>query len=164
MSEDLDFFSSDNVDLKRVLNISKSFESFEIINQTKEQINLLVDNVKLTFFNSRWKFLNNNLVNIEELKIASLDSLAAMKINTLFIRAKYRDYYNLYILSKEKFTIRELFEKAKDIVPGLTFKLFSIALVFVDDIDDENLTHLNLKVKISKEEISNYFTNLLRNY
>lgn len=33
--------------------------------------------------------------------LATLEQIAAMKVNVLFLRAKYRDYYDLYFLAKE---------------------------------------------------------------
>ncbi len=74
----------------------KSFEQKEIINQTNEQIDVLLDGVKVTFFNAKWSFLKPIMK--QKLNIASIEQIAAMKVNVLFLRAKYRDYYDMYFL------------------------------------------------------------------
>jgi len=80
-----------------------------------------------------------------------------MKVNVMFLRAKYRDYYDLYFLVKEKMGLREIFEHSKNIIEGINFKLFAIALVYIDDIEDDNIEYLEPIEKISKEEIREFF-------
>ena len=89
--------------------------------------------------------------------IASVESIAAMKINVLFLRAKYRDYYDLYFIAKEKMSLYEIFEHSKKIRDGLTYKLFCIALTYIDDIEDDSITHLEPMELISKKEIRAFF-------
>ncbi len=85
-----------------------------------------------------------------------------MKVNTLFLRAKYRDYYDLYFLANEVFSLKEIFDYSMSIVEGVNFKLFAIALIYIDDIDDDNILHLEPKVNISKEEIRSCFEKKLK--
>ncbi len=79
-----------------------------------------------------------------------------MKTNTLFLRAKYRDYYDLYFLNKY-FTLKEIYGFSKEILDGINLKLFISALLFIDDIEDENLDYLELMEKISLKEIRDFF-------
>jgi len=54
-SEDLDFFTyEDSFDKKEIFEYIKQFKNKEILNQTDEQIDLLLDGVKVTFFNAKW--------------------------------------------------------------------------------------------------------------
>ena len=41
----------------KYLNILKNLKNKEIINESNEQIDILVNGVKITFFNAKWKFL-----------------------------------------------------------------------------------------------------------
>lgn len=57
-SEDLDFFTyEDSLDFNEILEYVKKFEKKEILNKIDEQIELLLDGVKVTFFNAKWSFL-----------------------------------------------------------------------------------------------------------
>jgi len=155
-SEDLDFFTyDDSFDRQEILSCMKYFDNKEIINQTNEQIDLLLDSVKVTFFNAKWKFLKPK--NIQTLNIATIEQIAVIKVNTLFLGAKYRDYYDIYFLSKKCIGLKELFKISEHIVDGITFKLFAIALVYIDDIEDDDISHLEPVEKISKKEIRDFF-------
>lgn len=160
-SEDLDFFTyDDSFDKKEILDFIKSFDSKEVINQTDEQMDLLLDGVKVTFFNAKWSFLKPQ--RIDRFNLASLEQIAAMKVNVLFLRAKYRDYYDLYFLAKECMNIKKIFEVSVSIVEGVTFKLFAVALVYIDDIEDDNIDYLEPMEKIKKEEIRDFFQKRLK--
>ncbi|MCD6184950.1 MAG: hypothetical protein J7K84_04060, partial [Deltaproteobacteria bacterium] len=66
-------------------------------------------------------------------------------------------YYDLYFLVKEKMSIEKIFECSKNIIQGINFKLFCIALVYIDDIEDDNILHLEPKINISKKKIREFF-------
>lgn len=155
-SEDLDFFTyEDKLDFKEILEYIKRFEKKEILNQTNEQIDLLLDGVKVTFFNAKWSFLKP--FENQKLNIASIEQIAAMKVNVLFLRAKYRDYYDLYFLAKESMSLKNIFKASEHIVEGVTYKMFAVALLYIEDIEDDNITYLEPKEKLSKEQIRDFF-------
>src|SRR6056297_1756050 len=57
-SEDLDFFTfADTFDKQTILGYCKDWGSLKILNESDEQLDLLMDGVKVTFFNARWSFL-----------------------------------------------------------------------------------------------------------
>jgi predicted nucleotidyltransferase component of viral defense system len=155
-SEDLDFFTyENNFDKKEILEFIKNFETKEIINQTDEQVDLLLNGVKVTFFNAKWNFLRPQ--NIENFNLATIEMIAAMKTNVLFLRAKYRDYYDIYFLAKEQMSLKEIFGVSQYIVEGITYKLFAVSLMYIDDIEDDNIDYLEPKEKITKEQIRDFF-------
>ncbi len=157
-SEDLDFFTyNDNFDKKEIFDYinNSQFEKIEIINQTDEQIDLMINGVKVTFFNAKWGFLTPD--KIKAFNLSSLETIAGMKVNTMFLRAKFRDYYDLYFLVREEMTLQEIFNCAQKVITGISYKMMAIALVYIDDIEDENITHLEPKIQISSKEIRNFF-------
>ncbi len=155
-SEDLDFFTySDSFDKEEIFEYIKRFENKEILNQTNEQIDLLLDGVKITFFNAKWKFLTPSKV--KRFNLASIESIAAMKVNVLFLRAKYRDYYDLYFLVKKSMSVKRIFECSLNILDGINYKLFTVALIYIDDIEDDNITYLEPAEVLNKEEIRDFF-------
>ena len=155
-SEDLDFFTyADNFDKKEIFYFIKQFKDKEILNQTDEQIDLLLNGVKVTFFNAKWGFLKPKISS--RFNIAALEQIAAMKVNALFLRAKFRDYYDIYFLVKNGMGLKEMFEYSENIVEGITYKLFVTALLYIDDIEDDDISHLQPKEKISKEKIRDFF-------
>jgi len=155
-SEDLDFFTyEDSFDKKAIFAYIQSFKNKEILNQTDEQVDVLLDGVKVTFFNAQWKFLTP--VVRKKFNLSSLEAIAAMKINVLFLRAKYRDYYDIYFLAKSGMSLKKMFECSLDVLDGINFKLFSVALLYTDDIEDDNIAYLEPSEVVSKEKIRAYF-------
>ncbi|MDC9727672.1 MAG: nucleotidyl transferase AbiEii/AbiGii toxin family protein [Candidatus Thioglobus sp.] len=162
-SEDLDFFTyGDSFDLQEIFNYLNTFDNAQIINQSSEQVDAIVDGVKLTFFNSKWFFLKPKKV--KQFNLSSIDSIAGMKVNTLFLRAKYRDYYDLYCLTKDKMSLKEIFNSGLSIMPNISFKLFAMALVYVEDIEDDNIEYLDPVESIDKNRIGVFFKNKLKSY
>lgn len=155
-SEDLDFFTykSDEFNKNEIRNLLKIFTHVEILNESDTQIDLLLDKVKVTFFDAQWSFLEPKVP--ETFNLSSLESIAAMKVNSLFLRAKYRDYYDLYFLVK-KMGLQRVFHAAEKAVPGLTIKLFYTALIYIDDIAEDNISHLAPIEILTKQQIRNFF-------
>ena len=155
-SEDLDFFTyEDSFDKQEIFAYIQSFKNKEILNQTEEQVDVLLDGVKVTFFNAQWKFLQP--MKIQKFNLSSLESIATMKINVLFLRAKYRDYYDIYFLAKSGMSLKKMFACSLDILDGINFKLFSVALLYTDDIEDDNIAYLEPSESVTKEKIRAYF-------
>ncbi len=155
-SEDLDFFTyADNFHKQDILRYLQHFKQTEVLNDNADQLDLLVDGVKVTFFNAKWAFLRPNT--IKPFNVASLPAIAAMKTNTLFVRAKYRDYYDLYCLVKQGMSIKDIFSAAQGVVDGISYKLLCIALLYIDDIEDDNIAYLQPKEIVSKQQIRTFF-------
>lgn len=165
LSEDLDFFSADKeLNTTKILNEINflKLDEIRIINSSKIQLDLFLNNVKVTFFANNWKELNKKEQLIGNIYIAPVFLLAAMKVNTLFMRAKYRDYYDLYVINKDLYTLQKIFDFSKKLLPGVTIKLFQNALIFVADIEDDSIKHLKPKYKVTIKKIASHFEHNIR--
>lgn len=159
LSEDIDLFSwKKEIDKENIVESIREMKLvFQIMSGGSKQINMIADNVSLTFFAQGWDVLKDREQVTGNLYVASLGTLAAMKINTLFLRARYRDYYDLYVLNKEVFSFSELFEIGHKIMPELSMKLFQTSLVYTKDIKEDNIHHLSPRYETSIEEIVTHF-------
>lgn len=117
----------------------------------------MLDEIQVTFFANGWNELQKREILLNNAHIAQIETLAIMKVNTLFLRAKFRDYYDLYTLNKTRFSLEQLYIMAIEKIPNLQKSLFQKALIFTNDIIDENIQYLNPKYKISLTEIANHF-------
>lgn len=159
-SEDLDFFAFGNrFDKKPIFDFFRG-SNYRMINDSQDQIDLVYEGVRITFFNANWDFLVP--AEASSLNVAPLELLAGMKVHTLFLRATYRDYYDLYVVS-QKMSLNEMYQAALRFIDGLNYKLFSMALIYVDDIADDNVSHLKPEFQITKQQISEYFVSKLKN-
>lgn len=165
LSEDLDFFTWNNsVDTEKLLPIFNR-EHLQIINRSAQQTDMLYKGVKITFFSNKWNELKiSRTPLVGHIHIATCDLLAAMKVNTLFLRAKFRDYYDLYCLVNQYYNIVELYELSLRLLPGLTKRLFQIAFTYTDDIIDDDISHLSPHQSVSKKEIEAFFLKKIKEW
>lgn len=160
ISEDLDFFSWKNELRNEALlrQIKDTFpKGFKIETLNKKQLDLKIEGVKITFFANNWEELKKNENLAGNINIAPIKMLTGMKINSLFLRAKFRDYYDLYVINIEKYTIEQMYEIIKEYMPEINEKLFQTALVFTDDIKEDNISHLKPKYDVNPDKIRKNF-------
>ena len=100
-----------------------------------DQINLVVNDVKLTFFQYPFQIKANNIFE-EQIRIPELIDLAAMKAYALGRRSKWKDYVDLFFLLKEQFSFETISQRANAIFGNMfSDKLFRSQLSFFEDID-----------------------------
>lgn len=161
LSEDLDFFTWQKelpIDLQTFLREISKKHKIEIYNSSSTYLDVFIDDIKITFFANDWEVLKTYRTKcFNNIYAAELKLLSAMKINTLSLRAKYRDYYDLYVINKEIFSLKELYEHSTFYLPGMTKKVFGTVLTFIADIEDEKIEHLNPKYKVTIEDIQTHF-------
>ena len=161
LSEDLDLFTwfeelgksgTDSI----IKQLSKHYK-VEILNTYSNGMDVLFDRVKVTFFANGWERLKEREPLSKNSFIGTLKLLTAMKVNTLSLRAKFRDYYDLFVIAKDVFDIKKIFDISINYIPGMTKKIFSMQLPYVEDIDDERIEHLNPKYKVTLDEMRIFF-------
>ena len=135
-SIDFDLFTNTAINKagikKKLLNIPfKQVPLFE----DYDQIHLLINQVKFTFFSFPYPVLHPVKVG-SYINIPSLLSLAAMKAFALGRRSKWKVYVDLYFILNGHLTIREISREAEDLFnQQFSEKLFREQLAFHKDID-----------------------------
>lgn len=135
-SIDFDLFKFSMISAKKnVEKLSRSNVDFTITRNVTEQLNLIANNVKMTFFQYPFQIEAKN--DFEKvIRIPDLLDLAAMKAYALGRRSKWKDYVDLYFLLKDKFTLQQIIDRAIMIFGDLfSDKLFRSQLSYFDDID-----------------------------
>ena len=89
--------------------------------------------------------------------------IAVMKAYTLNFRGTFRDYIDLYFLLKEEWTTLEKIKELSDIKYGdeFNFRLFLEQLIYLDDIETEEIDFLSSK--INKSEMKEFFKARVKN-
>ena len=135
-SIDFDLFRKAAINHKLVLDKINSFNHKPIImRRVSEQINLVVDNVKFTFF--QYPFDVEMSVKFENfISLPPLLDLAAMKAYAMGRRSKWKDYVDLYFILTQYYTINEIAKRASEIFGDLfSEKQFRAQLCYFDDVD-----------------------------
>ncbi|MDR1937617.1 MAG: nucleotidyl transferase AbiEii/AbiGii toxin family protein [Tannerellaceae bacterium] len=135
-SIDFDLFKSSPLNTRKILDkISVNNYRFIVTRRVREQLNLTVLNVKMTFFEYPYPIESNVDFN-SIFRMPDLLALAAMKAFALGRRSKWKDYVDMYFILRSHFEIEDIVHKAESIY-GQEFsgKLFRSQLAYHADID-----------------------------
>lgn len=135
-SIDFDLFKEVAINHKKnIEKIQNEGFSCAITRRVDEQMNLIVNDVKITFF--RYPFtIKANTPFQDTFRLPSLLDLAAMKAYALGRRSKWKDYVDLYFLLNGTFTLQQIVNRATEIFGDLfSEKLFRSQLSYFEDID-----------------------------
>lgn len=135
-SIDFDLFKQSVINHKRNLEkISSSSFDYIVTRRVSEQMNLIVNDVKVTFF--QYPFPINPTDKYDSyFRLPSLLQLAAMKAYALGRRSKWKDYVDLYFLLCSHFTLSEISSVATQLFGELySEKMFRSQLCYFDDVD-----------------------------
>lgn len=121
-----------------------------------DQMNLVVNDVKLTFFQYPFQIKANNV--FEGLvRIPDLIDLAAMKAYALGRRSKWKDYVDLCFLLKERFPFDMISQRASSIYGNMfSDKLFRSQLSYFEDVDYTEEVEYTIPNPPTEEEIKSF--------
>jgi hypothetical protein len=135
-SIDFDLFTEKAIKPKHILDKLHAQELKPLVTRrVEEQLNLVVNNVKFTFF--QYPFSIHATQEVEGfIRMPDLLQLAAMKAYALGRRSKWKDYVDLYFILKHYHTLEQIVEMAYSIYKELfSEKQFRAQLMYFDDID-----------------------------
>lgn len=135
-SIDFDLFTNvkfDNLEISK--KIKKRTEIEHIIVDNFEEFTIIVNGVKITFLYYPYKIDYFQKFD-EYMGIPDIITLGAMKAYALGRRAKWKDYVDLYFLTKKYNGIKEITERSKEIFKkDFNEKMFRAQLSYFEDID-----------------------------
>jgi hypothetical protein len=135
-SIDFDLFKYATINHKKNLDKIRAFNlPFTITRRVNEQMNLTINEVKITFF--EYPFKVNLTARFDRyIKLPALIDLAAMKAYALGRRSKWKDYVDLFFLIRDFYSIDEIAVRAEEIFGEIfSNKLFRAQLSYFEDID-----------------------------
>lgn len=161
-SIDFDLFKLGHINHKKNLErIQQSGYTYQITRRVTEQMNLILNDVKVTFF--QYPFDVQATQNVENIfRVPTLLDLAAMKAYALGRRSKWKDYVDLYFLLKDHFTIEQIYTRATEIFGELfSEKMFRAQLCYFEDVDYSEEVDWLIPNPPTNEEIQEKLTNMV---
>jgi hypothetical protein len=154
-SIDFDFFKMSDLNTKRTQKkIDTAKIPYTIERRLGEQINLVMNSVKITFF--QYPYAIEADVYFEKIfRMPDLLTLAALKAYDW--ARKWKNYVDLYFLLRNHYTLDQVVQKA-DSLFGQMFsgKLFRTQLAFHKDIDYSEPVEYMPGFEITKQEIKDF--------
>ena len=153
-SIDLDLFS--NTDFASNDLLTALLKDYQIVvnNQLPQTLITTINHVKVDFIKFHYPFIRPFLV-IENIRMASLEDIAAMKLDAITGRGSKKDFYDLFFLLQH-YSIDELFSFYTEKYPHQTTFHVARSLTYFDDADiqpspivfDKTITWETVKQKI----------------
>ncbi|HBX53371.1 MAG: hypothetical protein A2275_11990 [Bacteroidetes bacterium RIFOXYA12_FULL_35_11] len=169
LSEDFDFcrWSSNLKSDKPIVDWPLIKAELETIGSVQNQnilgfdhVDFIVDGVKLSFFTKQQNLspVENPVLFLNNIKLADIDAIGAMKIELILRRSAFRDYYDIYSILKEGRSLKSLLLKASKYSNyALKTKNALLFLLNGDNFKQEkNFSELAPEYKISNLEISQF--------
>ncbi len=162
-SIDFDFFSKNNINTVELFEQLKGvFKEHKIvkIQEEKNTLTVIVDNsIKISFFTYEYELLND-LIDEEDLKLASVEDIACMKLSAIVSRSTEKDYIDLYFIL-QNYSLDKLLESSREKFPQLDSNLIIKSLVYFDDVETEKINFKNGK-DISFEEAKKFLREVVK--
>lgn len=146
-SLDFDFFTTAEFERNEVLNLlKKEFSEKKITVSSLEKNNFIgkINNVNISVFYYAYKLLDD-VVDLRNIRLASLNDIASMKLVAVIQRPKKRDYIDMLYLLKE-FSLKKIFDYCQEKYPNFNPYLALRALSYFGDVDDEKIEERGIKI------------------
>lgn len=129
-----------------------------------DQVEFLIKGVKLSFFVSdNHSPVSSSIDYMGNIRLADVEAIMAMKMEVMLRRMKFRDYYDIYSILQEGYSIQKGIEKALTYSRHrLSSKNIITMLIAGQFIPDSNFATLEPKYQITKEQIRNYILQKLK--
>lgn len=109
ISEDLDFFRTDAMDVRTLHDVFKAYGAYETLQEAEHTLTVRLDQTKLSFFCVRDPFLFSGLP-YRFFTIADITDIALMKIAAISGRGSRKDFVDLFFILSDSLSLRQSLE------------------------------------------------------
>ena len=129
-----------------------------------DQVEFLVKGVKFSFFVSdNFSPVSSPINYLGNIRLADIEAIMAMKMEVMLRRMKFRDYYDIYCILQNNYSIHKGIEKALSLSRHrLSSKNIIAMLLGGKFAADNNFATLEPKYNVTKEEIREYILHKLK--
>jgi len=157
-SVDFDFYSLKSFKVEEILfEFQKKFKNLVVRQVIKDTLILNIFNIDLSLFYYPYKLIKP-LLSYRQIKIATAEDIAAMKIVSIIQRGKRRDFIDIFYLLG-KYSLKQLINFTLKKYPGFQEGVILKALIYFEDAEEEELERRievfdkNFSWKKAKEKI-----------
>jgi hypothetical protein len=137
-SEDLDFFRTDNMDVRELHEVFSRHGPYETLQEADHTLTVIIHKTKLSFFRVRDPFLFAS-TSFRFFAIADVRDIALMKLAAISGRGSRKDFVDLYMILRDRPSLRDYFELLPRKYGASRINVYHIlkSLVFFDDANAE---------------------------
>ena len=161
LSVDLDLFSASDFEPEVLLDRLRDEFRTELHNISKNTLNLHINGTKVDLLTYTYPMLNS-LIQEGNIRIYSMEDIAAMKLSAVSSRGSKRDFYDLYYLLK-KYSLSELLDFYKRKFETEQYYHIIKSLIFFEDAETEPDLKL-IQSNLSWDMVKSGLENAVREY
>ena len=156
LSEDLDFFSGQQVDPKDLRTRLAPLGKLKIEMEKEGTLWATLNGTKLSFFQYEYPLLDS-VENFEGVAVAGIRDIASMKLDALSSRGSKKDFVDLYFILKEGRSLQDILQWFHEKFRGIDYNKGHLlkSLAYFEDAEKEKDPHM-LK-KFSWPEVRTFF-------
>ena len=157
VSEDLDFFRTDDMDVSALHDVLATHGPYETLQEADHTLTVLIQDTKLSFFRVRDPFLFDALPH-RFFTIASIGDIALMKLIAISGRGSRKDFADLYLILQDESTLEAYFEMLPRKYGESRVNTYHIlkSLTYFDDAESEPM--LRMLVPFDWKECKAFFS------
>lgn len=149
-SLDFDFYTDKHFETERVLaNFQSNFGQIRVERVAKDTLTAEIDKVSFSLFYYPYKLIKP-LVNFEGIELASIEDILAMKMITISMRGKRRDFIDTYYLLK-KFSLDKIIKTTLKKYPSYQPMIILKGLIYFKNAE---LDDISRKIEIFDKDFS----------
>lgn len=159
-SLDLDFFSENEFNENQWLQKLEKEFNFKLLQKDWQTLTGEIENVKFSLFYYKYPLIENK-VSLDNLSIASLEDLSAIKLDTLISRGTKRDLIDIYFLA-QKFGLENMYSFYDQKYKNWKDREIMIkkALIYFDDAEKD--IDPKMLVDFKWEKLKDFFLNQVK--
>ena len=136
-SIDIDLFGILNVEFDILIDELKTLGEVVLLKNSKNIHSLLINNIKVDIVNYNYKWLTNKMT-IDNIYFATIEDIAAMKLNAIMGRGSKKDFIDLYFILKN-YTLSTLIDLYSQKYHDGSIFLVVKSLAYFDDADEQEM-------------------------
>ncbi len=158
-SRDEDFFSQEQFQPEHFLAALSGHFQVQVLSREKGTLHLSLDGVLCSFFHYPYALIEKNL--IDNMPVASIPDIAAMKLSALVSRGSKRDFVDLYFILNRGYAFEDLWTIYRQKYQTTDDELYNLlkSMVYFDDAEKETL---DPAMETAWPAVKNFFRKLVQ--
>lgn len=143
VSEDLDFFRTDDLDVSSLHGVFSRYGSYETLQEAEHTLTVLLHKTKLSFFRVRDPFLFESTPH-RFFSVADVRDIALMKLAAISGRGSRKDFADLYLILQNEPSLEAYFDLLPRKYSPSRFSAYHIlrSLTYFEDAESEPMPRM----------------------
>lgn len=161
LSVDIDLFSPEPLDVEQLISELRRVGKTEYLNNSPVSLHLLFDDVKTDIVKYPYRWIRP-VVQEQNIRLASVEDIAAMKLAAITNRGSKKDFYDIYFLL-QTYSLPQLLDFFREKFPEWNIFMVLQSLSYFEDAEPTETPKI-LKGRVLWEDVKKTVAETVRKY